>query len=298
MGHQHAVDGHGPRHDLPDLAQQGPGSQHALARRPAGKAGRAEVEEDAGDHGLHGEQAESGGGGRLHAVLEEHRQFRLALGGLGVHADNTHRLQKGQIAAVQVAAAPVGGGIAQAHAYTLSGLIGGQLQALGVDGKVGAAVLLAQDLAARPQLSGGTAAIGHVLHYPQQIFRLVRLQTKVSHALLLELHGEGDSARQGDGVHTQQVTFVIQLIDEIQVVVFHIGSEEAQGLVLRALDLLAPHLHSPLAADRAADAAAVAGQPGVRQGLAADVLVVLVPAPSEVAGGQHTGGVGLAHQAR
>ena len=243
-------------------------------------------EQEAGEEGVGGEQALARGRDGLHQVLEEHGEIGLGLGSLRVGVQ-TQALHDDQVAAVEVAAAPVGHGVAQALAHRPAGLIGGQLQALGVDGEVLAAVLFRKPLAALGQLVADAPAESNVLPDFGDLFRPAEGQAVVPQPLFVGLHGPGQGVGRRDGVQTQLVQLVVPAQNQGHVVVEDAASQQGQGLQLGALDGPTFHLHGAGAFDGAGHAPFVDQVEVFGQGLAVDLLKVFISALAVILGGEH-----------
>ena len=185
-------------------------------------------------------------------------------------------LHNHQIAAVEVAAAPVGHRVAQSLAHGPAGLVGRQLQALGMDGKFLAAVFLRQALAALGQLAANPPAMGDVVKDLGEIVCFSEFQAVVPQPLLVGLHGPGDGVGGGDGVHAQLVQLIVPVQNLLEIVVADIAAQQTQSFQFGTLDSLALHLNGTGTADGTGQAALVGNVIFLCQCLAADLVKVRI----------------------
>ena len=231
-------------------------------------------QQKSGEKGVGCEQALPRGGNGLHQILKGHGKVCLGLGGLGVHMQ-AQSLHNDQVSAVQVAAAPVGHGVAKALSHRPAWLIGRQLQSLGVHGKFLAAVLFGQTAASLGQLIADAPAMGDVLKNLRQIVGFSEFQAVIPQPLFVCLHGPGDGVGGGDGVHAQLVQLIVPVQNFPQVIVADIAAQQAQSFQLGAFYVLTLNLNGSGAADGAGQAALVGDVVFLCQRLAAHLVEVL-----------------------
>ena len=97
------------------------------------------------EYGVAGEQTGTAGGDSFHQILEHNGEGCLAMGRQGVHIQS-QPFHYHHVAGVQMTAAPVGGGVANALPHSTPRFIGCQFHPLGVDGKFLPAEFLAHAL--------------------------------------------------------------------------------------------------------------------------------------------------------
>ncbi|OQC02607.1 MAG: hypothetical protein BWX80_03074 [Candidatus Hydrogenedentes bacterium ADurb.Bin101] len=168
--------------------------------------------------GKQGKQAASGGGNSFHKILIQDCQGRLRAGRVGVHMQ-PQPLHQHKIPGVEVASAPVGGGVSEPLADRPARFIGGQFQPLHIDGELFTAEFFRQALGAFRQQVADATPVRNVFKHLRQGIGPAKMEPAVPQPLFLELHGEGDGAARRHGVHAEFIQLVIELQDLFQVVV-------------------------------------------------------------------------------
>ena len=198
-----------------------------------------------------------------------------------------------------MAGSPGAGRVAETHALQAPGVVAGELLLLDAHEVIGGAVLLAHAVGALGQHVAEALTGGDHLGQAHHGVGIAEGQGEADvllgdQAALEHLHGRGDGVAGGDGVHAHPVADEVGLGHGREVVHPAVGAEHADGLVLRpgaqAGKVGVGDLGDPPARHRAArtgDAHALAHGQGVGQGLAGDLVGVVVHPGLEVAGGKH-----------
>ena len=115
-------------------------------------------------------------------------------------------------------------------------------------------------------------------------------------ASLVQLHGSGDGAGDGNSIQTILVAEHIALIDDVQIIVAAVAAIGPQGLVFRTADDLAIDIDHAAAGDGAAMAGTGLDQVFLSQSFAGDIVTLVVIAFLPVLGGESTDVVDNVHE--